>query len=1090
MKIIFSKTLLFVALSAGVCFAQTFDLSKKKVLYVNGYSHLDTEWRWDYKTTINKYIWNTLEDNFRMIRTYPDYIINFTGANRYMMMKEYYPAQYDSVKMYVKQGRWYPAGSSMEENDVMSPSAESDIRQVLYGNEFFRKEFGLASSEFMLPDCFGFPASLPSVLAHCGIKGFSTQKLSWGSAVGIPFNVGKWVGPDGESVIAALNPGNYVSKITGDLGSDQKWIKRINDLGEKSGVFADYMYYGTGDRGGSPVEASVQWLEKSIADSSSIKIVSAKADQMFNDITPLEKEKLPSYKGELLLTQHSAGSITSAAYAKRWNRKNEILAFNAEASSVMGTFWGGIRYDKKKMNEAWRLLLGSQFHDILPGTITPKAFEYMWNDELLAANQFSNIFTNSAGSVISKMDTRAKGIPVVVFNPLPNEREDLVEANVTFMGKAPKAFRVYDKNGREVPSQVLNISDSRASVLFLAKTESMSYTAFDLRPSDSGCKINTGLKVRRSSLENSKYIVKLSTLGEVTSIYDKSAKKELLASAIKLAFRYEKPDNYPAWNMNWRDRQKPDDGYVEGPAKISVLENGPARVVLQVERESKGSKFTEQLRLSAGGAGQRVEFNTLIDWATQKHCLKATFPLTVSNPVAVYNGDVGVLERGNNDSVKYEVPSHRWFDLTDKSGSYGVSILEDCKNGSDKPTDNVLRLTLLYTPDIHNKYQDQAYQDFGKHEMLYAVYGHKGDWKEGNSSLEGARMSKPLIAFQSAAHNGSLGKSFSFLKINNPDIDVMALKRAETSDNIILRIVETKGNELKNVEVSFPSPIVSANEVDGQERAIKSALIKDGKLIFSESPYHLRTFSLRLKPPKGNYTSPESVPVDLPFNTDVVSFDKNKSNGSFDTDGRTYPAEMLPDTIISEDIKFVLGPKYDDASNAVYCDGQSVKLPEGKFNRVYFLAASVDSLAEGEFKIDGKPAVYKIDGWSGYFGQWDTRKWDKPDTAETNYNWDGFKFLGVKPGYARKANVAFFTTHRHLRNGKNDSYEYAYIYKYAIDIPEGAHEILLPNNKNIRIFAISAACNENDLTKPALDLFDSLDNRGDYLSFKSNNINK
>src|SRR6266545_6742530 len=82
------------------------------------------------------------------------------------------------MKKYVAAGRWFPAGSSMEEGDVNSPSAESLIRQVLYGNHYFRSEFGRASAEYMLPDCFGFPASLPSILAHSGIKGFSTQKLS------------------------------------------------------------------------------------------------------------------------------------------------------------------------------------------------------------------------------------------------------------------------------------------------------------------------------------------------------------------------------------------------------------------------------------------------------------------------------------------------------------------------------------------------------------------------------------------------------------------------------------------------------------------------------------------------------------------------------------------------------------------------------------------------------------------------------------------------------------------------------------------------------------------------------------------------
>ncbi len=191
-----------------------------------GYAHLDTEWRWEYPQVIQEYLRKTMEDNFKLFDKYPNYTFNFSGANRYRLMKEYFPADYAKLQEYVKQGRWFPAGSSMEEGDVNAPNAEALIRQVLYGNNWFRKELGTSSAEYMLPDCFGFPSSLPSILAHAGVRGFSTQKLTWGSGsyvggpqsientpVGTPFNVGVWVGPDGSQVIAALNPGAYGSDV-------------------------------------------------------------------------------------------------------------------------------------------------------------------------------------------------------------------------------------------------------------------------------------------------------------------------------------------------------------------------------------------------------------------------------------------------------------------------------------------------------------------------------------------------------------------------------------------------------------------------------------------------------------------------------------------------------------------------------------------------------------------------------------------------------------------------------------------------------------------------------------------------------------
>ena len=208
------------------------DLTKQPTLYVVGYSHLDTEWRWEYPQVIDEYLRKTMEENFKLFDKYPHYIFNFSGANRYRLMKEYFPADFARLKKYVDEGRWFPAGSSMEEGDVNAPSAETIIRQVLYGNNWFRKELGRASAEYMLPDCFGFPASLPTILAHSGVKGFSTQKLVWGSSApgggweslertpeGTPFNVGVWVGPDGESVLAGLNPGDYSAGIYTDLSA-------------------------------------------------------------------------------------------------------------------------------------------------------------------------------------------------------------------------------------------------------------------------------------------------------------------------------------------------------------------------------------------------------------------------------------------------------------------------------------------------------------------------------------------------------------------------------------------------------------------------------------------------------------------------------------------------------------------------------------------------------------------------------------------------------------------------------------------------------------------------------------------------------
>src|SRR5208283_3015817 len=137
-----------------------------------------------------------------------------------------------------------------------------------------------------------------------------------------------------------------------------------------------------------------------------------------------------------------------------------------------------------------------------------------------------------------------------------------------------------------------------------------------------------------------------------------------------------------------------------GPAAIKVTESGPVRVSVEITRETEGSKFVQTVSLSAGDPGNRVEISNVIDWNTRQSNLKAVFPLAASNRMATYNWDIGTIERPTAEPKKFEVPSHQWVDLTDATGSFGATILTDCKNGSDKPRDNVIRLTLLRTPGV------------------------------------------------------------------------------------------------------------------------------------------------------------------------------------------------------------------------------------------------------------------------------------------------------------------------------------------------------------------------------------------------------
>ena len=1153
-----------IAVSAVAQTMKAPDITKQPTLYVVPYAHLDTQWRWDFQQTISEYLLKTMVVNFDYISKYPHYVFNWTGANRYRLMKEYYPSDYAKVKQYVAAGNWYPAGSSVEEGDVNLPSAESIFRQVLYGNTYFRNEFGKASAEYMLPDCFGFPASLPTILAHAGVKGFSTQKLSaaWQPAPqvggpdspeqtpeGIPFNVGVWEGPDGETVLAALNPGGYGSRIRNDLsktpppesnaGTDGRrepetdWVSRINIDGKATGVFADYHYIGTGDIGGAVDEESVKLLEAMVTKGEAalptgdgpnaslgapvrmgdgpVNVISSAADQMFLDIKPDMQSRMPKYKGDLELINHSAGSLTSEAYHKRWNRENELLADAAEKASVAAAWMGGRPYPQQRLNDAWTLVMGGQFHDTGAGTATPRAYEFAWNDDVIALNQFADVLTSATESIASGLDTQVSGIPIVVYNPLNIEREDLVDAAITFPGTQPKAVRVTGPDGKEVPAQLEN-----GKVLFVANTPSVGYAVYSVIPAATPS-ASSDLHVTASSLENARYKVALNSDGDVSSIFDKQLNKELLSAPIRLAISEDAPHQWPAWNMDFDQEQVPPRTYVAGPAKVRVVENGPACVAVEVSREAEGSKFVQTVRLSAGDAGNRVEFSDSIDWKSLSANLKAVFPLSADNKMATYNWEVGTIQRPNAYDRQFEVASHHWIDLTDDSGSYGATILTGSKNGSDKRDDHTIRLTLLRSPGYRpgterRNYSDQLNQDWGHHEILFGIAGHAGDWRQGQTDWQAYRLSSPLIAFETEKHAGALGHSFSLVTVSNPRIRVLALKKAEMSDEVVLRMVDLDGKPEQNVRVKFAGPITAARAVNGQEQPLGSATVVDGALETSFKPYEPETFAIKLGTAPVQLNSVKSEPVSLKYDLAAATDDDTKSTGGFDAKGDALPAEMLPADLAFNDVNFKLAPGGASKPDALIAKGQTIQLPSGNFNKVYILAASDDGDQQAAFEVGKKPIELNVENWGGFIGQWDTRLWKPaPDTvpvrqfgsnspakevplrkvwavSANHSTWPDITYrgspywaprypedyLGLRPGFIKPATLAWYASHHHTPDGLNEPYEYSYLFSYGIPLPPHASTITLPANSKIRILAISVA-NENPAIKPVQPLYDKLE---------------
>jgi alpha-mannosidase len=576
--------------------------------------------------------------------------------------------------------------------------------------------------------------------------------------------------------------------------------------------------------------------------------------------------------------------------------------------------------------------------------------------------------------------------------------------------------------------------------------------------------------------------------GDISSVFDKEVQRELLKEPIRLELRNDPSPDKPAWRILWDTVNSKPREYVSSPI-IRVVERGPVRAAIEITRRAAGSTFVQRVMLTEGG--DRVDVENLIDWRSPNSLLKASFPFTASNPKATYDLGLGTIERGNNTPEHYEVPAQRWADLTDAGGSFGAAVLNDSKYGWDKPEDNVLRLTLLHTAKAR-AYPYQSSNDLGHHRFVFSIAGHAADWRAGRVPARAAALNQRLLAFQTEAHTGKNGRVVSVLSLTGSDdqIAVHALKKAEDSDEIVLRVQERYGRPGKTL-IKFATPVTAIREINAAEEEVSS--FTGGKSLSIElKAYQPRTFALRLQGRAQRKTS--ATTVDLPFNLDGVSADNDRSNGDFDGKHQTFTAEQFPRQLLLNGVPFKFGSSAPSQLNVLVPKGEQLRLPKGIYNRLYLVAAAIDGDQEVKFRVGADEKSIVIREWQGPIGQWDSRlksPWQlrevyvPPITSgqtwaaeaiqadlvvsydPTTGNVNGID--QIRPGFVKRDEVAYVGTHRHAPDG-NQPYIPTYLFLYAIDLPPGLQQVRLPNNSNVRILAVTVVHDRYRLW-PAIPLY-------------------
>lgn len=787
---------------------------------MTGHSHIDIAWLWRVQESERKAA-RTFSNNLALMDQYPGFIFAQSQAILYDMTKKLYPELYERIKEKVKNGQWDIVGNVWVEADTNIASGEALIRQLLYGREYFQKEFGVVSDTYWLPDCFGFSWALPQIIRRSGMKNFITAKLGGQDTNRFPHTIFRWKGNDGSEILAHMQRVGY-----GGEYSPQDLVRAAKENDQKDVTDTAMGMFGYGDGGGgctyAMVERGSRLQQFPGLPASRIGHVSeffAKSAQAW--------DRLPVFNNEMYYENHR-GTYTSQAFVKKNNRKGELLLARAEMASVFAGMAGHL-YNKAALEEAWKLLLKNQFHDTLPGTSIHEAHEDCRGD-YNRMNDLGEVIKAGALNALNAQIT-VEGSGVIVWNLLGHT----VTAPAEIGTDAAEADLAVWAAGRQLPGQYIQ-KDGGTVLRFIAQdVPAMGYKVFKLG------RRNTAMPRVAATpqlLENECLKASFDENGILTSVYDKKNGREVLSGRGNLLTVFQdKCVHETAWNLELNYQKKYWD--LVDAQSIQVMEANELRGMIRIVRKFNKSTVTQDIILYTGA--DHLDFDTTVDWYESDKLLKAAFEVDILSTQAAFETAHGAINRPNHwsnsfDLARFEQCAHKWADLSE--GGYGVSVLNDCKYGYDIK-DNTMRLSLMRAPTCPDRTGDH-----GTNTFVYSLYPHKNGWQDGGTVHRAFELNVPLEAFAAENQSGALPKEQSFLSTDSANVLVDALKTAQDGDGIILRVYEAEQRRGRvKIECALPfERVTECNLMEENETDIETV---GGAFAFSIRPFEVKTFRLR-----------------------------------------------------------------------------------------------------------------------------------------------------------------------------------------------------------------------------------------------------
>jgi alpha-mannosidase len=784
-------------------------------VHLIGHSHIDLAWLWTWDDTC-EVILRDVRSVLSLMDDYPEMTFTHSQPAGYAVVRDRAPELFARIKEHIATGRWEPATMQWVEADTNIPSGEATVRQLVEGVRFSEEELGIKPRVHLAPDTFGHAGNLPQLSSSAGADVYYYHRANPGDT----WPAHWWEGQDGSRLLAV-----YTTEYVGDLSPlilARHLVAGALDQGHEVALH----FFGIGDHGGGPSRLSLERL-RNLQGIAAFPRIRCSTLGAYADALLASGVRLPTHRGET--SYIFEGCYTTHADTKQDNRSAENALVTAGALAAVAG-----QDHRVDLQKSWRDVLFHQFHDIIDGSAISEAYEKNATETAAAVATADAVVDAALGSLHAGLDG-----DVVVTNPLGVRRTDVVVAPLS--GSGPVS--VVDAAGARHAAQWVD-----GGLCFLATVDGFataSYTVAtgsDEEPMPTTSWPRQGVSASYRSVQTDVFDVVLrEDSGIITSLVDRRTGRELVGYGMRhrssyqdtarpdlslnvLTFVEELPHGMSAWHL---DEVALEQHLLTG-ASTTVVEHGPVRLVLDVERTWRSSTIRQ--RLSFYRRLPRIDIELDVDWqeigdaTAGVPSLKAAFTARLPQVEAWFETPYAAVQRPSDGQ---ETPALRWAAVGGPDG--GFAVLNDSKYGHDA-LGGRLRVSL-----IRNAYDPDQQPDTGRHTIRLALLPYVGDWRAAGVVDEATGFNQPLIA--RAPTRGPVADRRAPL-VGPGSIRVGALDRARTGSGTLIRLYEAHGTP-GTVEVGGLGDRVWETTVT--EQRLRRLDVRGGRVTLSFGAWQVRT---------------------------------------------------------------------------------------------------------------------------------------------------------------------------------------------------------------------------------------------------------